>query len=121
MLIKKAADLRSSEITDEKLFVNRREFLRTAGVAAAGAGLVGVARPAFAAGQPAPRGRKLDNVQKSPLSLRSDQERPNSWDQITTYNNYYEFGTDKEQPSLTSGKLKTEPWSIVIDGECAKK
>jgi sulfoxide reductase catalytic subunit YedY len=121
MLIKKAVDIRSSEITDQKSYVNRREFLRTAGIAAAGAGLAGVARPAFAAGTPAPHGRKLENVQKSPLSLKSDQERPNSWEQITTYNNYYEFGTDKEQPSVTAGKLKTEPWSIAIEGECAKK
>jgi sulfoxide reductase catalytic subunit YedY len=118
MLIKKPADIRSSEITDQKLFLNRREFLRAAGVATAGAGLVGIARPAMAAGKPAPRGRKLANVQPSSFST---DEKANTWEQITTYNNYYEFGTDKEQPSITSGKLKTEPWSIVIDGECAKK
>ena len=47
---------------------------------------------------PAPHGRKLENVKKSPLSLTD--EKLNTWDQITTYNNYYEFGTDKDSPSL---------------------
>lgn len=122
MLIKKAADIRSSEITDQKLYVNRREFLRTAaGVAAAGTGLLAATEVVSAAGQPAPHGRKLENVRKSALSLTPQQEKPNTWEQITSYNNYYEFGTDKESPSLTAGRLKTEPWSIQIDGECEKK
>jgi sulfoxide reductase catalytic subunit YedY len=122
MLIKKAADIRSSEITDQKLYLNRREFLRTsAGAIAVGGAILGGGRAVFAAGQPAPHGRKLEGVRKSPLSLTPEQEKPNSWEQITSYNNYYEFGTDKESPSLTAGRLKTEPWSIQIDGECAKK
>ncbi len=122
MLIKKPADIRSSEITDPKLYLNRRDFLRTtAGVATAGAGILAAGRVLSAAGQPAPHGRKLENVKKSPLSLTPEQEKANTWEQITTYNNYYEFGTDKESPSLNAGRLKTEPWSVTIDGECAKK
>lgn len=122
MLIKKPADIRSSEITDQKLYLNRREFLRTsAGALAVGGAILGSSRAVFAAGQPAPHGRKLENVRKSPLSLTPEQEKPNSWEQITSYNNYYEFGTDKESPSLTAGRLKTEPWSIQIDGEVATK
>ena len=122
MLIKKPADIRSSEITDQKHYVNRREFLRTtAGVVAAGGAVLGTSRVVWAAGQPAPHGAKLPNVQKSPLSLTPDQEKANSWEQITTYNNYYEFGTDKESPSLTAGRLKTDPWSISVEGECVKK
>ncbi len=122
MLIKKPADIRSSEITDRTLYLNRREFLRTtAGVAAAGAGILAVGEDALAAGRPAPRGRKLENVVPSPLSLTPAQEKSNTWEQITSYNNYYEFGTDKESPSLTAGRLKTQPWAIVIDGECGKK
>ncbi len=122
MLIKKPADIRSSEITDPKLYLNRRDFLRTtAGVAVAGAGILAAGRAVSAAGQPAPHGRRLENVRKSPLSLTPEQEKANTWEQITTYNNFYEFGTDKESPSLTAGRLKTEPWSITIDGECNKK
>jgi methionine sulfoxide reductase catalytic subunit len=122
MLIKKPADIRSSEITDQKLYLNRRDFLRTsAGAMAVGGAILGGSRTVFAAGQPAPHGRKLEGVRKSPLSLTPEQEKPNSWEQITSYNNYYEFGTDKESPSLTAGRLKTEPWSIQLDGECAKK
>jgi sulfoxide reductase catalytic subunit YedY len=118
MLIKPASDIRSSEITDKKLYLNRREFIRatTGTAAAAAAGVLGA--EAFLLAAPAPHGRKLENVQKSPLST---DEKANSWDQITTYNNYYEFGTDKDSPSMTSGNFKTQPWTVAVDGECNKK
>src|SRR6476620_10626528 len=122
MLIKKPADIRSSEVTDRKLYLNRRDFLKTAaGVAAAGAGAASISETLFAAGQAAPHGRKLEGVTKSPLSLAPEQEKANSWEQITSYNNYYEFGTDKDSPSLTAGKLKVDPWAVQIEGECARK
>jgi methionine sulfoxide reductase catalytic subunit len=122
MLIKKPADIRSSEITDQKLYVNRRQFLQTAaGAVAAGGVVLGASRAVFAAGQPAAHGRVLLNINKSPFSLTPEQEKPNSWEQITSYNNYYEFGTDKESPSLTAGRLKTDPWQIQVEGECTKK
>jgi sulfoxide reductase catalytic subunit YedY len=121
MLIKRPADIRSSEITDQKLYLNRREFIRAAGVAAgaaAGAGVFFGADATLSAAEPAPHGRKLENVQKSPLSTTN--ERMNTWEQITTYNNFYEFGTDKEDPSIYAKSLKTEPWSVRIDGEVGK-
>ena len=121
MLIKRPPEIRSSEITDQKVYINRREFVRAAGLAAgaaAGAGVFWGADATLSAAEPAPHGRKLDNVQKSPLSTTG--ERLNTWEQITTYNNYYEFGTDKEDPSLYAKSLKTEPWSVVIDGEVGK-
>jgi methionine sulfoxide reductase catalytic subunit len=121
MLIKRPSDIRSSEITDRKLYFNRREFMRAAGVAAgaaAGAAVFMGADASLSAAEPAPHGRKLDNVQKSPLSITN--ERMNSWEQITTYNNFYEFGTDKEDPSLYAKSLRTEPWTVMIEGEVAK-
>jgi sulfoxide reductase catalytic subunit YedY len=87
MLIKRAADIRSSEITDKKLYLNRREFLGTsaATAAAVAAGALGT-EALLQAATPAPHGRKLDNVKKSALSV---DEKPNKWEDITTYNNYY--------------------------------
>jgi len=120
MLIKRTSDIRSSEITDKKVYLNRREFLSTAVAAAAGTGvLAGGGSLLEAAQQPAPHGRMLEGVKKSALSATT--EKLNSWNDITTYNNYYEFGTDKESPSMLAKNLKTTPWSVVVDGECAKK
>jgi sulfoxide reductase catalytic subunit YedY len=119
MLIKRAADIRSSEITDKKLYLNRREFLGTtaATTAAVAAGVFGTEAFVHAAA-PAPHGRKLENVKKS---LLSTEDKPNKWEEITTYNNYYEFGTDKDSPSMLARKLKPEPWTVAVDGECGKK
>jgi methionine sulfoxide reductase catalytic subunit len=119
MLIKRASDIRSSEITDKKLYLNRREFIRaTTGTAVAVAtGVVG-GEAFLQAAAPAPHGRKLENVKPSPLST---DEKANTWDQITTYNNYYEFGTDKDSPSMMSRNLKTQPWTVAVEGECNKK
>ena len=119
MLIKRAADIRSSEITDQRLYYSRREFLQTATgtVAVAAAGLVG-GEALLDAETPAPHGRKLDHIAKSPLSTN---ERPNTWEQITTYNNYYEFGTSHDSASIYARSLRPEPWTITVDGECTRK
>ncbi len=119
MLIKRPADIRSSEITDKKLYLNRREFIRaTTGTAAAVAtGVIGAGTFLHAA-TPAPHGRKLENVGKSAFST---DEKANKWEEITTYNNYYEFGTDKDSPSMLARNFKTEPWTVTVDGECNKK
>ena len=122
MLIKKPADIRSSEITDRKLYYNRREFMRTAtGTAvavAAGAGVFGGAEALLNAAQPAAHGRKLEGVKPSPFGTN---EKPNTWEQITTYNNYYEFGIDKDAPAEYARDFKTEPWTVAVEGECNKK
>ena len=101
------SDIKSSEITDRKLYLNRRQFLAAAGVAT-GMALTG---SAFAA--PAPTGR-FAKARKSPLSA---SEAPNSLRDITTYNNYYEFGTDKSEPAENAHTLITNPWTVTIDGE----
>jgi sulfoxide reductase catalytic subunit YedY len=119
MLIKQAPDIRSAEITDKKVYLNRREFIRaTTGTAVAAATAVLGAETFLQAATPAPHGRKLENVKPSPLST---DEKPNTWDQITTYNNYYEFGTDKDSPSMMARNLKTQPWTVAVEGECNKK
>jgi sulfoxide reductase catalytic subunit YedY len=115
MLIQCAPDIRSSEITPKAIYLNRRQFIGAAAAASVGA----LASGAVAEAQEAPHGRKLPNIKTSPLSLSN--ERINSWKDITTYNNYYEFGTDKESPAKLASRLRTEPWAVVVDGECEKK
>jgi len=106
MLIRHAPNIRSSEITPESLYRDRRRFLKATG-AALGAALGGLspllpAAPAF------------PNLRKSALSAA---EPANSFRDITTYNNFYEFGTDKDEPAKNAHTLVTRPWTVRIDGE----
>ena len=115
MLIKRPSDVRSSEISDKATYLNRRAFIQAAvGVLGVGA-LAG--ETAVNAQQPAPHGRKLENIQKSALSTT---EKPNTWQQITTYNNFYEFGVDYKDAATYAKSLKTSPWSVAMEGEIAK-
>jgi sulfoxide reductase catalytic subunit YedY len=123
MLIKRPADIRSSEITDKKLYLNRRQFIRAAGIAAGAATGVGVITTGAAvlqAVQPAAHGRKLANIKKGSPFSNTNGEVMNTWEQITTYNNFYEFGTDKDQPAELARNFKTEPWTVAVEGECGK-
>jgi methionine sulfoxide reductase catalytic subunit len=120
VLIKTRPEIPGSEITDRTTYVNRRAFIRAAAAAAAAAGatdLVG-GDLVLQAAQPAPHGQKLENVRASSLST-SESRTP--WDSITTYNNFYEFGVDKDSPAAKAGSLHPKPWTIAVDGECAKK
>src|SRR5436305_12458745 len=124
MLIKKPADIRSSEITPKEIYQTRREFIKAAGMVAGAAVSVGVLTKGAAvvhAVQPAVHGKKWPNIKPNPTFSNTNGELKNTWEQITTYNNYYEFGTDKDQPSAFAGQLKTEPWTVAADGECKKK
>ncbi len=118
MLIKKAADLRESDVTPKDTFLKRRDFLAVAGSAA-----VGVATNGFGlAGTPDafaqnPAAQKLTNLKKSPFST---DEKLNSYKDITTYNNFYEFGLDKADPGKYAHTLKPKPWSVVVEGQCGK-
>ena len=118
MLIKPASDIRSSEITAKNVYLNRREFIRAAGgsAVAAAAGIVGAEALVQARG--AAHGRKLENVKKGPFGA---DEKLNAWEDITSYNNYYEFGTDKASPADLAKSLKPEPWTVAVEGECNKK
>jgi sulfoxide reductase catalytic subunit YedY len=104
----------SSEITPLPLYLRRREFLAL-GAAGAGALLLG-GRPGFAAAKEQ-HGAKLPNVKQSSYTV-PDKKTP--FQDITNYNNFYEFGTDKDDPARNAGKLKTRPWTVSVEGECAK-
>jgi sulfoxide reductase catalytic subunit YedY len=122
MLIRRPADIRSSEITDKKAYLNRRQFIQAAGGTAAVAafGVLG-SEAGLQAATPAPHGRKLENVKPSAYSVDPKVDKLNRWEDITTYNNYYEFGIDKDSPSMSVGRFNPEPWTVTVSGECAKK
>jgi methionine sulfoxide reductase catalytic subunit len=114
--IKTSADVPSSEITPEHLYHSRREFIRLAG-----AGVLGVAAGPLALGGASSvleaAQEAFANVAKSPLSTT---EKPHTWEQITNYNNFYEFGTAKSDPARNSGKFTTRPWTVKVDGLVGK-
>jgi sulfoxide reductase catalytic subunit YedY len=110
MLIKPAPDIRSSEITDESLYLRRREFLQAAAVpvvAAAVAGMGPVARAAASQDDPLP------NVRKGVVTVN---EPWTPYEDVTTYNNFYEFGTDKSDPARNARSFRLRPWTVKIDG-----
>ena len=115
------SDIRSSEITPESNYLRRREFIgQTAGslAFAAAAGMTGLlAGPREARAQDTPR-PLLPGVRKG-TGFDTDEE-PTSYTAVTTYNNFYEFGTTKEDPSRNAGSLKIRPWTVQVDGECAR-
>jgi methionine sulfoxide reductase catalytic subunit len=117
MLIKKPSDIRSSEITPKSLYLRRREFIQasTAGLVAAGVAACADEVRAQGGGLP-----KLANVKKgSPLSLTNEQ--PNSYDAITSYNNFYEFAPGAgDGPKANSKNFKAGNWKIKVDGAVAK-
>ena len=110
MLIKKPADIRPSEITSKENYLNRRSFMQAA-AAAGGALLAGEAFPAVI---PNERRAKLEGVVPSGFST---DETQNSYLDVTTYNNYYEFGIRKEDPYRNSQEFEAQPWSIEVTGD----
>jgi methionine sulfoxide reductase catalytic subunit len=118
MLIKKRSEIPSSEITPKSTYLNRRNFL--AGAAIAGAAAVsGLAyRDLSSPSLTAQANAKIDGIQKSALST-TEKETP--YKDVTTYNNFYEFSTDKNGPADLAKNFKTRPWTVTIDGDVKKK
>jgi sulfoxide reductase catalytic subunit YedY len=114
MLIKKPTDISPSEITPKALYLNRRKFIQHAGLL--GTGLLATH---FSSGFAAsigklPAGTKLQFV-KSSLSTQGEELTPLK--DITSYNNFYEFGSDKDDPARNAGSLRPSPWTITVEGE----
>jgi len=106
------SDTTEAEVTPEGLWLRRREFLQLGA-----AGAVGLALPRAAPAAAGPVGAPL------PVAQRADWakgEAPTPWESVTTYNNFYELGTDKEDPARLAGSLRPRPWTVVIDGEVKK-
>ena len=128
MLIRKPDGVRSSEITDEKYYVRRREFMKVMGGAAMALGAAPLLQAcageppvndfAAAGGAAVPAGQSpIENYKSKVMSV---DEKVNTFEEITSYNNFYEFGMGKSDPQRYSGKLKTSPWVVKVDGLCNK-
>ena len=104
------AGIRPSEITPESVYINRRELVK----AALTAGLL----PSLAGYSQAANTQTLSYSKNATFSVT---DRINTYEEITTYNNFYEFGTSKEDPSRNSSGFKATPWTVKIGGECEVK
>ncbi|WP_431101782.1 protein-methionine-sulfoxide reductase catalytic subunit MsrP [Roseateles noduli] len=110
----------SSEITSREVYDSRRDWLKSAGaLGLTGLGLSGMSGAASA--QTAGPGKlaKLPGV-KSTVAGATVMEKLTAYKDVTSYNNFYEFGTDKSDPAENAHTLKPRPWSVVMEGECAK-
>jgi len=113
MVLKNKSDIPSSEITPKETYINRRKFM--VGAAAVGAAVVAgryfedMASPA----ETVHAENKLNVASKSPFST-TEKETP--FNDITNYNNFYEFSTDKYEPAKLAQALKTRPWTVQVDG-----
>ena len=115
MLIRRPSDIVSSEITPRALFEDRRQFIRDAGLFAAAAGLAAAGvRPRVAHAQ---GGKGFPTLKKGVYPI---SEAATPLKDVTTYNNFYEFGTGKEDPGENAGTLKPRPWTVSVEGECAR-
>ena len=110
MLIKTSNDIPSSEITPRDAYLNRRAFM----AGAAAMGVAGFLHPRLAEAD----GTKLQTV-TSPLS--TEGLKLTSYKDITTYNNFYEFGVEKDNPSHNAGRMKTRPWTVTVDGLVSRR
>jgi len=117
MLIKKASDIKGSDITDYHTYLERRQFLCGASTSILAAGVAGIVSGLFVPGAPAHAGEKLEGVRKSPLST---EEALTPSKDVTNYNNFYEFDTDKYAPAKLAKAFRTTPWSVVVEGEINK-
>lgn len=119
MLIKRPADIKSCEITDENIYRQRRRFLKTslqtAVAAFAGANLISPLLPGGVSVAEA----AVDFGNIKPSSFSTDEPK-NSYQDITSYNNFYEFSTDKEGPARLAKNFKTSPWKVSVEGEVNK-
>lgn len=124
MLIRRPDDIRSSEITDEAVYLDRRRFMRNAAglttasaLAAAAPGLLLPGAAAALTADPEAKGEALQGVIDGPFS---SDETATPYKDVTRYNNFYEFGTGKRDPATNSGRFKPLPWKVKILGECEK-
>jgi sulfoxide reductase catalytic subunit YedY len=109
MINKRRFHIPSSEITPEGVYLKRRDFLKKVGIGGVGALVV-------ATGPAAPVVGRMGAV----FASQGQGDAPNTYEEVTSYNNFYEFGTDKEDPKANSGPFKPKPWTVKVTGLCKK-
>ncbi len=118
MLLQRKPELTYADVTPKDLYFNRRKFLQAMGIAGAaafaGENLLELASPSLGVYA----GTKFTNLAKSPFSTT---EKQNSFEDITHYNNFYEFGIDKDTPAKNAQKFRTSPWTVSVEGEVKTK
>ena len=124
MLIGKPGDIPSSEITPESVYINRRQFIgKSAGIAlggAAGGALTGGAVGGALLARPGRARAQGPGDQRDWSAVRSEMgEELTPYEDVTSYNNFYEFGTQKDDPVKNAHTLQPRPWTIEVGGMCA--
>ncbi|MCW8905020.1 protein-methionine-sulfoxide reductase catalytic subunit MsrP [Sedimenticola sp.] len=118
MLIKKPETIKPSEITDQAIYLNRRQFIRDSG-------LLGIGVASALAGLPWVKNSWAEGATRQPFPGRiqspfSSAEKLTDFDDASSYNNFYEFGTRKSDPKEHAHAFVPRPWSVVVDGACEK-
>jgi sulfoxide reductase catalytic subunit YedY len=116
MLIKKPSAIKSSEITDRSVYMNRRKFMQTT----SGLFLAGISSMVSAKTSKSQQGYGLAKLDYRVTAAFSTDEEQTPYQHVTEYNNFYEFGTDKYSPAQKAHSLTTRPWSVTVEGEVAK-
>jgi sulfoxide reductase catalytic subunit YedY len=111
MLIRKPGACRPSEITDQSVYLRRREFMKAGSATAVAASIGGMG---LLATEDSEAAQKLDGYRKN---ATTELDKPTSYKDVTGYNNFYELGTDKTDPAENADRLKTRPWQVAVEGE----
>lgn len=115
MLIRKPTDLNYSDVTPKSAYLNRRKFLRAMGIIGASAIAGGELWNLQSSSHIVHAGTKLNGVTKGPYGT---DEKQTPYNDVTHYNNFYEFGVDKTDPAKNAQNFKTSPWTISVEGDC---
>src|SRR5512138_485106 len=114
MLIKRAPMFKATEITDQRLYLKRREFIT--GAAALAFWPFGASDSNAAPASP-PQGQPLKATRNEAFVVK---DKTTKFESAATYNNFYEFGVNKDDPARLAATLRTRPWSVKVEGEVHK-
>jgi sulfoxide reductase catalytic subunit YedY len=117
MLIRKATDLTYADVTPKPVYLNRRKFLQAMGIFSATAVVSRRLHEFATPSQTALAATKFGGLIRSPFSTT---EKENSYENVTHYNNFYEFGTDKSDPAKNAQNFNTSNWVVSVEGDVAK-